>query len=138
MHIERIFALIRKSCAQKVPNLERVVASGYLCQVLSEHMNLGGSHPAVTTRKELVAAGCPISSAAERPEANPNMARGHLLFIREWMLGARAELGCEVLQLDTGSDTPRQLAMNAWRDLPQQVQDGYCERARNEIRPQID
>ena len=52
MHVERLFARLRKASPSKHPNLERVCSAGYCSEVLQEHYQAGGLHPSVVTRQE--------------------------------------------------------------------------------------
>lgn len=130
MHMERAFALIRKACVQKVPSLERLVAAGFLTQTLSTHLLAGGKHPAVVTRSELQTQCVPIAAAPERPVAFPSRARGHLLYMRDYLCEARLAKGAALSAEE--QSTKRREAMLAWSRLSQEEQEVLRVRAENE------
>jgi hypothetical protein len=131
MHIERIFALLRKSCGQKVPHLERLVSAGLLSQVLTTHLSLGGKHPAIVTRSDLLDMECPTAAGAERPETVPGRARGHLVFTKDYSHKERRKVG-RSLTWDEHVEAMR-AGMAAWRALSEAEQEPWGERARVEV-----
>ena len=68
MHVERIIARIRKSHKHILgkPHAMRVVAGGYLSEVLTQHFNSGGLDPRQVDRVGLSAMGVPVRRRAKR------------------------------------------------------------------------
>ena len=81
MHVERIFALIRKSSPLKNPNVERACASGYLAQLSHSHKKSGGTDINSMTRADLLNSSTPISALKETVAANPSKARAHICYM---------------------------------------------------------
>lgn len=127
MHVERIFALVRKSVPDKVPNLERLVSAGYLSQILRTHMQAGGRHPCSVARGDLVADDVPINAAASMPDRMESKRRGHLLWMTEKCHAARLRKGASLTAAEQ-ADTRRE-AMREWRGLDDEVRREYNKRA---------
>lgn len=115
MHMERLLSLFRKTVPDKCPGFERFASAGFLAQILQEHLAAGGAHPAVVTRKELVADGAPIMAQGERPTAKPSLARGHLLLMSERCSAARAASGSKRVSRSEMASI-RKEAMREWRE----------------------
>jgi hypothetical protein len=81
MHVERIFALIRKSSPEKKPNVERLCSAGFLSQLVHSHRKAGGTDITAFQRSHLLATSVPIAAVRQTVAAHPSMARGHLLFM---------------------------------------------------------
>jgi hypothetical protein len=68
MHVERLFALIKKAAmstsGSKSTSVERLVSAGVLTQWLSEHVQAGGRDPRTFTRAQFVETGVPLRCAA--------------------------------------------------------------------------
>ena len=65
MGTERQLALIRKAiCDDHGVFAERMLSSGFVAQVLSEHVRLGRTNPRAVTRAQLLEAGVPLRAAA--------------------------------------------------------------------------
>ena len=62
MHIERLFAQVKKATQAHLPAAERVCAAGLMCQWLRPHFQAGGRGPRVVTREQLIDDGVPIES----------------------------------------------------------------------------
>jgi len=131
MHIERLFALIRQSFAQKVPSLERLVSAGLLSQVLGIHLQHGGVHPDSMSRRSLIEAGCPIAAAADVPEAMPTRARGHLAFLAEHVRNASRKKG-GALTLREQADI-RKEGMELWRDFLPAEREAWSSKAARQV-----
>ena len=130
MHIERLFAQIRKACAAKTPHLERLVSVGLLTQTLAYHLREGGDHPSVITRSQLRRSGVAIAAAAERPDAMPSRARGHLAFLRAERADAKQKKGA-ALSAAEYDEVGRQ-AMASFKNLTVDEQYQWQVRAENE------
>ena len=112
MHIERELASVRKSVAEKVPNLEHLAASAFLSQTLRRHVGAGGQKPGVVTRASLVESEVPIHALADRPTAVPGRARGHLLLMQERANDARKRKGSRLTRAELVQS--RKDAMEEW------------------------
>ncbi len=82
MHLERQFALIRKSVPD-TPYAERVSANGVLAQVAQKQTSAGGLQPTTFRRQDAIGLGVPILSNVSPGESRPNRARGHLTFMHK-------------------------------------------------------
>ena len=60
MHLERLLALIKRSAPGRSPNVERMLSSGYLTQVLTDHVTHGQRDPRVFDVERLLADGVPL------------------------------------------------------------------------------
>ena len=93
MHVERLFARLRKASPSKHANLERMCSAAYCSEVLQEHYQAGSLHPSVVTRQELVDEGAPIQAAQLRSTPMPTKARGHLIHMHKKLAKARQAAG---------------------------------------------
>jgi len=79
MQTERLLALIKASTDLKSPTLDRVISSGFLTQLRTEHMNAGGSDPRYVTGTALKEDGAPLQSSV-RSSNHPNKVRPCILY----------------------------------------------------------
>jgi hypothetical protein len=65
MHVERIFAQIRKAVPGTNPHAERICSAGLLTQVRHRHEEAGGRDVSAVRRQDLVDHGVPVASNVE-------------------------------------------------------------------------
>ena len=82
MHLERLLAQFKQTSDEKHPNVERVLASGYMQQVATAHVLAGGTHPASTAVDDLIEEGAPLRAAVTRPKL-PYQCRAHVVYMNE-------------------------------------------------------
>ena len=98
MHVERLFALIKKGVASnegKVQrtNVERFVAAGTLTQWMTEHGQSGGQDPRFSTRAALLKRGAPLRCSAKKAKTRTRPASAFFIFRSDFLARRRAELG---------------------------------------------
>ena len=84
MVMERLLALIRHMCPSHAPAAERVVADGFLGQVLKEHFFLGGKDPRGMDRQQVLEHGVALRCAKSAGSSKKSQASGAFV---EWMKG---------------------------------------------------
>lgn len=94
MHVERLFALIKKGVASnegKVQrtNVERFVAAGTLTQWMTEHGQSGGQDPRFSRRAALLKQGAPLRCSAKKAQ-NTDKACKCVLHLPQRLFGAAA------------------------------------------------
>ena len=112
MHIERELASVRKSVAEKVPNLEHLTAAAFLSQTVRRHVGAGGQKPGTVTRASLIEDEVPIHAVADRPTSKPGRARGHLLLMKQRADDARERKGARLTHAELFQS--RKAAMKEW------------------------
>jgi hypothetical protein len=68
MSIENLLALLKASCPDRSPLVERLLTAGSLTQVLSSFINSGREDPRVLSRASLCENGAPINAARSKNE----------------------------------------------------------------------
>jgi hypothetical protein len=103
MWSERLLSLVRRSCRDD-GDMERICASGFLAQVLAEHIRLGGADPRCPTREHLLAEGVPLRCAKKM---TTHRSRGSFI---NWMMKAEDE------RRDAGIKLPK-AAYREWQKV---------------------
>ena len=71
MWAERLLARFRRNCRMiGAPDIERLVATSLLCQMLSDHLKSGRDDPRVQTKKGLLREGVPIQCQKKKQRAS--------------------------------------------------------------------
>jgi len=100
MSCERLLAQLKHAAPGKAPLLERMCSSGFLSQIVSEHVGLGRQDPRFDSVQAVLQAGAPLVLTGERA-TNPKKARVCLAYANEMVKREerqRADIGLEKLR----------------------------------------
>ena len=131
MQVERLLALIKKSVEEGRPPAERICASGFLNQWLSEHLSAGGDDPRINSEKAAISVGAPLNRAATATaDSLPEKGRGFLKYMHEQYALKKREHG--PFSKQEARELQAALCNEFW-SLPLAKQQEYNFRAKNEM-----
>ena len=90
MSLERLLAQVKAASPSRSPLAERLVASGFLTQLLAEHLRLGGRDPRYDNVKQMVGEGAPLN-VADKPRSNTRMVRPSCLYANAQLSAEKAK-----------------------------------------------
>ena len=126
MWSERLLALFRQAAGGDDLEVERVVANGFLSQMLQQHRKLGRDEPYCTTRGRLVEDGVAIR-AAPKSTSKSKPAGGFVV----WMKAAEAARKAAGVQMNRAEYMEWQkLKSKEFRELPREEQLAHAQVAR--------